>query len=97
MLADEPTAALDQKSGREVVELMQKLAKEQRCTILIMNHDNRILDIGDRIVYRRQLNRLKSGQSLQKQSEVPIWVRYNSFCWVSGYFGDQIKPERENI
>jgi putative ABC transport system ATP-binding protein len=51
VLADEPTAALDKKSGREVVELMQKLAKEQRCTILMVTHDNRILDIADRIVY----------------------------------------------
>lgn len=48
--ADEPTAALDKKSGRDVVELMQKLAKEQGCTILLVTHDNRILDIADRIV-----------------------------------------------
>ncbi|NEQ26669.1 MAG: ABC transporter ATP-binding protein, partial [Microcoleus sp. SIO2G3] len=39
------------KSGRDVVELMQKLAKEQGCTILLVTHDNRILDIADRIVY----------------------------------------------
>lgn len=51
VLADEPTAALDKKSGRDVVELMQKLAKEQHCTILLVTHDNRILDIADRIVY----------------------------------------------
>lgn len=51
ILADEPTAALDKKSGRDVVELMQKLAKEQNCTILIVTHDNRILDIADRILY----------------------------------------------
>jgi putative ABC transport system ATP-binding protein len=50
ILADEPTAALDSKSGREVVELMQTLAKEQGCTILLVTHDNRILDIADRIV-----------------------------------------------
>jgi putative ABC transport system ATP-binding protein len=50
ILADEPTAALDSKSGREVVELMQTLAKEQGCTILMVTHDNRILDIADRIV-----------------------------------------------
>ena len=30
---------------------MQKLAKEQGCTILLVTHDNRILDIADRIVY----------------------------------------------
>jgi putative ABC transport system ATP-binding protein len=51
ILADEPTAALDKQSGREVVTLMQKLAKEQGCTILMVTHDNRILDVADRIVY----------------------------------------------
>lgn len=50
VLADEPTAALDSKSGRDVVTLMQKLAKEQGCTILLVTHDNRILDIADHIV-----------------------------------------------
>lgn len=51
VLADEPTAALDSKSGRDVVEIMQRLAKEQGCTILIVTHDNRILDVADRIVH----------------------------------------------
>ena len=50
LLADEPTAALDKQSGRDVVDLMQKLAKEQGCTILLVTHDNRILDVADRIV-----------------------------------------------
>jgi putative ABC transport system ATP-binding protein len=50
VLADEPTAALDSKSGRDVVSLMQTLAKEQGCTILLVTHDNRILDVADRIV-----------------------------------------------
>lgn len=50
VLADEPTAALDSKSGRDVVEIMQHLAKEQGCTILIVTHDHRILDVADRII-----------------------------------------------
>jgi putative ABC transport system ATP-binding protein len=50
VLADEPTAALDSKSGRDVVNLMQTLAKEQGCTILLVTHDNRILDVADRLV-----------------------------------------------
>ena len=50
VLADEPTAALDKKSGRDVVELMQRLAKQQGCTILIVTHDNRILDVADRLL-----------------------------------------------
>jgi putative ABC transport system ATP-binding protein len=50
VLADEPTAALDKQSGRDVVTLMQTLAKEQGCTILLVTHDNRIMDVADRIV-----------------------------------------------
>lgn len=50
VLADEPTAALDKQSGRDVVEIMQSLAKEQGTTILLVTHDNRILDIADRII-----------------------------------------------
>lgn len=51
VLADEPTAALDSKSGRDVVQIMQRLAREQGCTVLMVTHDNRILDIADRIVH----------------------------------------------
>jgi putative ABC transport system ATP-binding protein len=50
VLADEPTAALDEKSGRNVVNLLQKLAREERTTSLIVTHDNRILDVADRII-----------------------------------------------
>jgi len=50
VLADEPTAALDSRSGRDVVDLMQQLAREQQSTILLVTHDNRILDVTDRIV-----------------------------------------------
>jgi len=63
ILADEPTAALDKQSGREVVTLMQKLAKEQGCTILMVTHDNRILDIADRIVY------MEDGKLVSKNPE----------------------------
>jgi putative ABC transport system ATP-binding protein len=51
LLADEPTASLDKKSGREVVDHMMRLAREKETTILLVTHDNRILDIADRIVH----------------------------------------------
>jgi len=51
VLADEPTASLDRVSGREVVDRMQALAKEQGATILLVTHDNRILDVADRILH----------------------------------------------
>jgi putative ABC transport system ATP-binding protein len=50
ILADEPTAALDRKSGREVVEILRALAKQQGTTILLVTHDNRILDLADRVL-----------------------------------------------
>jgi len=51
LLADEPTASLDKRSGREVVDHMKTLAKQHGTTILLVTHDNRILDIADRIVH----------------------------------------------
>ncbi len=50
VLADEPTAALDEHSGRAVVELFKKMAREEKVSIVIVTHDNRILDVADRIV-----------------------------------------------
>ena len=51
ILADEPTASLDKKSGRDAVNLMQKLAKEHDVTVVLVTHDNRILDVADRIIH----------------------------------------------
>ena len=65
VLADEPTAALDSKSGRDVVEILQRLAKEQGCTILLVTHDNRILDIADRIIH------MEDGQLSQDTAVTP--------------------------
>ena len=50
LLADEPTAALDSRTGREVVELLQNLAREQSCAVLMVTHDPRILDVADRVL-----------------------------------------------
>ncbi len=50
LLADEPTAALDEGSGRQVVSLFQTMARESGVAIVIVTHDNRILDVADRIV-----------------------------------------------
>ena len=51
ILADEPTAALDSHSGRSVLELLQSLAHEQQRAVVVVTHDNRILDFADRTVH----------------------------------------------
>lgn len=51
IMADEPTAALDAQSGHNVIELLRRLAKEQGCTVLMVTHDPRIIDVADRLAY----------------------------------------------
>ena len=50
VLADEPTAALDSKSGRDVVDILQSLARVRGVPILMVTHDSRVLDIADRVL-----------------------------------------------
>lgn len=50
VLADEPTAALDSKTGGEAMRLLRRLAKERGRSVLLVTHDPRILDIADRVV-----------------------------------------------
>jgi putative ABC transport system ATP-binding protein len=69
ILADEPTAALDEHSGRKVVNLFKKLAQEEGCTIVIVTHDNRILDVADRIVSMVE-GRIKSNVLVQELIEI---------------------------
>jgi len=49
VLADEPTAALDSVTGREIIELFQKLAMEQNSAALIVTHNIRALKNADEI------------------------------------------------
>ena len=50
IFADEPTAALDKESGRQVVEMLKKLGNERGTTTVMVTHDNRILNLADRII-----------------------------------------------
>jgi putative ABC transport system ATP-binding protein len=59
VLADEPTASLDKQSGRDVVELIQDLAREDGSAVILVTHDNRILDVADRILHLED-GRMKS-------------------------------------
>lgn len=50
ILADEPTAALDSTTGRQIMDVLRELALARRRAVVIVTHDNRILDFADRIV-----------------------------------------------
>ncbi len=55
VLADEPTANLDSKTGEEVIELMKKVNKEMDTTFIFSTHDATVVDIADHVI------RLKDG------------------------------------
>ena len=50
VFADEPTAALDRDTGQVVVSLLKRLGKLRGTTTVMVTHDNRILDMADRIL-----------------------------------------------
>jgi putative ABC transport system ATP-binding protein len=50
ILADEPTAALDSTTGRNVMGMMRELAHEHGRAVVIVTHDPRLLEFGDRVI-----------------------------------------------
>jgi len=51
VLADEPTAALDQDSARNVVDLLKESTVEDGATVVMVTHDHRIIEKADRLVH----------------------------------------------
>lgn len=51
VLADEPTANLDSKTGKEILEVMSKLNEEEGVTFIFSTHDQMVMDVAHRIVY----------------------------------------------
>jgi putative ABC transport system ATP-binding protein len=50
VVCDEPTAALDAKSGRRVMDLLREVALAEDRAVIIVTHDNRVFDLADRIL-----------------------------------------------
>ena len=48
LLADEPTGNLDSKTTMEVLQLMQKIVREQNQTLVMVTHDNNLASYADR-------------------------------------------------
>ncbi len=73
LLADEPTAALDSTSGRTVIELLQRLAREHGRAVVMVTHDPRVLSYGSRIV------RLEDGRIVREEASTAKVVGAFSF------------------
>jgi putative ABC transport system ATP-binding protein len=51
LLCDEPTAALDTQSGRDVMKILQDLARRDGRAVVVVTHDTRVFTYGDRVLY----------------------------------------------
>ncbi len=75
LLADEPTAALDGHRGRQVMALFRQVAHERGTGVLVVTHDQRALDVFDRILEMED-GRLENGRSnLNPESAVRLPAR----------------------
>ena len=69
LLCDEPTGALDYKTGKEVLKLLQETARENNMTVLIITHNQAITPMADRVIT------MKSGKIEQnKKNENPVLI-----------------------
>ena len=78
ILADEPTAALDEKSGREAVTLFREMADRDGCTVVIVTHDNRILDVADRII-NMVAGHIKNDSNVKMTEKICEFLHDNDF------------------
>lgn len=65
VVCDEPTAALDARSGRKVMDLLREVAVAEGRSVIIVTHDNRIFDLADRILV------LDDGQITHDGTDMP--------------------------
>ncbi len=65
VVCDEPTAALDARSGRRVMDLLREVAVAPDRACIIVTHDNRIFDLADRIIV------LEDGRITHDGKEMP--------------------------
>jgi len=73
VLADEPTAALDSRRGRQVMELFRKVAHEQGAGVIVVTHDQRALEVFD-VIYQMEdgVIRSASGELLSAVTDVDV-------------------------
>jgi putative ABC transport system ATP-binding protein len=93
LLADEPTSALDRQTGHEIMELLRTLARKQGCAVIVVTHDNRILDMADRLMYLED-GRLTSFASVTSPHAAHLLTTLRAFS-ASGDIGGLLKSLSE--
>ncbi|MCA9235318.1 MAG: ABC transporter ATP-binding protein [Planctomycetales bacterium] len=70
LVCDEPTAALDAHSGRTVMELLRQVAVEPDRSVIVVTHDSRVLELGDRTIEMADGSVVAPGVESPRHSEV---------------------------
>jgi putative ABC transport system ATP-binding protein len=70
ILADEPTANIDEKSAKELLDILKKLNEEENRTIVIVTHDLRVAEKTNRIVVIRNGKILKDNATIDETLEL---------------------------
>ncbi len=74
ILADEPTAALDSHSGRNVMTILSTLAHEHGRAVVVVTHDHRVLDFADRIVRMEDGRIVPDATKPEKHNATKLWM-----------------------
>lgn len=53
LLCDEPTGALDYETGKQVLKILQDMAREKGATVIIVTHNSALVPIADRVIHMR--------------------------------------------
>ncbi len=74
IFCDEPTGALDEKSGREVLHLLQSLNHEYKTTLIMVTHNHNIAEMADKVIYFKdgEITEIKSNKQ-QKSAFTIKW------------------------
>ena len=61
LLCDEPTGALDYETGKSVLQLLQKMSREEKKTVIVVTHNSALKEMADQVIY------IKSGTILRTE------------------------------
>jgi putative ABC transport system ATP-binding protein len=87
IFADEPTGNLDSQSGQEVMMVLHDIARDQGCSVVLVTHDQRVMDVADRILW------MEDGKLQDRRTDKRSWVR-DPVCgmqvdeWTATLFSD---------
>ena len=69
LLCDEPTGALDYKTGKQILKLLQDTCRKEKMTVLIITHNTAIAPMADKVIYFKN----GSVEKIEKnQSPLPV-------------------------